>query len=101
MKIRGISLNYRDIVVANGGYPFPGKEQVVPCSDGAGQIVEVGSSVEGFEVGDQVIACFDPTNLCGPQKDWSHGHGGPVDGVLREYVAFPETAIVKIPRTPN
>ncbi|EHK95984.1 NAD(P)-binding Rossmann-fold containing protein [Glarea lozoyensis ATCC 20868] len=96
VKIRAVSLNYRDVVVANGGYPFPVKDQVVPCSDSAGEVIEIGSSVEGFAKGDRVIAVFDPTNLFGPQKDWHHGHGGPVDGVLREYVAFPSSALIKI-----
>jgi len=96
VKIRAVSLNFRDVVVANGGYLFPVKDKVVPCSDSAGEIIEIGSSVEGFAKGDHVIAVFDPTNLFGPQKDWNHGHGGPVDGVLREYVAFPGSALIKI-----
>jgi NADPH:quinone reductase-like Zn-dependent oxidoreductase len=97
VKIHAVSLNYRDIVVANGGYPFPVKEKVVPCSDAAGEVVEVGSALEGFTVGDRVIASFDPTNLYGPQVDWNHGHGGPIDGVLRQYVAFAGSAVAKIP----
>ncbi|KAF2019569.1 putative zinc-type alcohol dehydrogenase-like protein [Aaosphaeria arxii CBS 175.79] len=97
VKIRAVSLNFRDIGVANGGYPFPVKDGVVPCSDSAGEVIDVGSSVEGFAKGDNVIAVFDPTNLYGPQKDWKHGHGGPVDGFLREYAAVPASALVKIP----
>ncbi|CZR66682.1 related to zinc-containing alcohol dehydrogenase [Phialocephala subalpina] len=98
VKIEGISLNYRDIVIANGTYPFPIKENVVPCSDGAGEVIEVGSSVEGLEIGDHVIANFDAMNLYGQQKTWTHGHGGPIDGVLREYAAFPASVLVKIPK---
>ena len=98
VKIRAVSLNFRDVVIANGGYPFPVKDKVVPCSDCAGEIIEIGSSVEDFANGDNVMAVFDPTNLFGPQKDWNHGHGGPVDGVLREYVAFPGSALIKIPK---
>ena len=99
MKIHGIALNYRDIVIANGGYPFPIKENVIPCSDAAGEVVEVGSSVEGLDVCDHVVANFDVSNLYGQQKDWLHGHGGPIDGMLRQYVALPGTAVVKVPRT--
>lgn len=101
VKIHAVSLNYRDIVVANGQYPFPVKDKVVPCSDSAGEIVEIGSKVEGFKVGDRVVASFDPTNLFGPQRDWDHGHGGPIDGVLSEYVAFAGNAVVKIPESSN
>jgi hypothetical protein len=98
VKIRGISLNYRDIGVANGSYPFPVKEQVIPCSDGAGEVVKVGSSIEGLSIGDHVISVFDGSNLYGPQADWHHGHGGPVDGMLRQYVALSGTSVVKIPK---
>lgn len=39
------------------------------------------------------------TNYYGAQQDWENGLGGPIDGVLREYVAIPAAAIVKIPQT--
>ncbi|KFY09444.1 hypothetical protein V491_08171 [Pseudogymnoascus sp. VKM F-3775] len=97
LRIRGLSLNYRDLAVANGTYPFPVKDQVIPCSDAAGEIIEVGSLVEGLKVGDRVVANFDVTNLYGPQKDWNHGHGAPIDGFLREFAALPASAVTKIP----
>ena len=46
-----------------------------------------------------MIANFDVTNLYGPQQDWDHGLGGPIDGVAREYVPVPASAIVKIPKS--
>lgn len=39
------------------------------------------------------------TNLYGPQQDWNHGLGGPIDGALREYLPVPASAVVKIPKT--
>ena len=87
------------MVIANGGYPFPVAENFVPLSDAAGTIAEVGDGVTSLQKGDWAIANFDITNLHGPQADWEHGLGGPIDGVLREYVAIPETAIIKIPKT--
>jgi NADPH:quinone reductase-like Zn-dependent oxidoreductase len=97
LKIRAISLNYRDLTIAKGRHPYPLKDQVIPCSDAAGEIAEVGSRVEGFKVGDRVVASFDATHLYGPQQNWNHMHGGPVDGFLREFAALPATAVVKIP----
>ena len=99
VKIHATTLNYRDLVIANGQYPFPAKDDVVPLSDGAGTIAEVGSDVADLQKGDWVIANFDISNLYGTQKDWLHGLGGPIDGMLREYAAIPATAIVKIPKT--
>lgn len=89
----------RDLAITTGAYPFPVKDNVVPFSDGAGTIVDVGEAVSDLAKGDWAIANFDITNMYGPQKDWSNGLGGPIDGVLREYVAIPAAAIVKIPKT--
>lgn len=75
VKIKGISLNCHDIIIANGTYPFPVKDNVVPCSDGAGEITELGSSVEGFHIGDHVTN-FDALNLYGQQKTRTHDQGG-------------------------
>ncbi|POM69194.1 NAD(P)-binding Rossmann-fold containing protein [Phytophthora palmivora] len=97
VQIRGVALNYRDVAVADSTYPFPVNDGVVPCSDGAGVIVEVGSAVDDFKLGDKVISNFDVTNLYGPQLDWLHSLGGVVDGVLRQYVAFPAHVLTKMP----
>ena len=97
LEIHATSLNYRDLVIGNGGYPFPVKDNVVPLSDGAGTIVEVGSDVKTIEKGDYALSNFDVTNLYGPQQDWLNGLGGPIDGMLRQYIALPATSIVKIP----
>jgi NADPH:quinone reductase-like Zn-dependent oxidoreductase len=53
--------------------------------------------VKNLSKGDHVIGTFDPTNLFGQQMNWLNGHGGPVDGVLREYFTIPATAAVKLP----
>jgi NADPH:quinone reductase-like Zn-dependent oxidoreductase len=97
IAVKSVSLNFRDILVATGKYPFPVKDQVVPGSDAAGNIVEIGDGVSGFERGDKVIVAFDPTTLYGPMKNWGNGLGGPVDGVLREHIAVPAHAVVKVP----
>lgn len=49
------TLNYRDLVIANGGYPFPVKDDVVPLSDAAGTIDQIGSDVSGFEKGEHLV----------------------------------------------
>ncbi|KAL4801064.1 NAD(P)-binding protein [Aspergillus venezuelensis] len=97
IKVHAVSLNYRDIAIATSQYPFPVKDNVIPCSDAAGIIVAVGEGVKGLAPGDKVIGTFDPTNLYGPQEDWLNGQGGPVDGVLREYITIPGVAAVKLP----
>ncbi|KAF2144777.1 uncharacterized protein K452DRAFT_349778 [Aplosporella prunicola CBS 121167] len=100
IRVRAVALNYRDIIIAKSKYPFPVKDNLVPCSDAAGEIVEVGSSVtKALAKGDTVIGTFDPTNLYGPQQTVVHALGGPVDGVLRQYIVLPAEAVVKVPAT--
>lgn len=99
IKVRSVALNYRDIAISTSKYPFPVKDQVVPGSDAAGDVVEVGEGVVAFAPGDKVVAAFDPATLYGPMKSWNTGLGGPVDGVLREYIALPAQSMVKIPES--
>lgn len=98
VQLRAVTLNYRDAIVANGTYPFPVKDDLVPCSDGAGVVVEIGSAVEDLEIGDRVISNFDVNHLYGPLPDWDHSLGGCLDGMLRQYVAMPAQYLTKFPR---
>lgn len=97
INIKAVSLNYRDLVIANGKYPAPVKDKVVPCSDGAGVVEEVGESVKNFKKGDRVIGNFDPTHLYGPQLDGNDALGALRDGNLRDYIALPAISVIKIP----
>ncbi|CAG8109540.1 unnamed protein product [Penicillium olsonii] len=98
IKVHSVSLNYRDVGVALSLYPFPTKDNVVPCSDAAGVVVAVGEGVKNVAEGDHVISTFDPTNLYGQQMNWENGHGAPVDGVLREYITVAAAAVVQVPK---
>ncbi|RYN66231.1 hypothetical protein AA0118_g2758 [Alternaria tenuissima] len=99
IRIKGIALNFRDFAVATGKYPFPVKDNVVPCSDLSGEVVRMGNQVDDFAEGDRVIASFDLKTLYGAMPDWHHSLGGCYDGVLREYIALPSSALVKVPST--
>lgn len=97
VRVRGVTLNYRDLIVCNGQYPFPVKDDVVPCADSAGDVVAVGSAVTDVRVGDRVITSFNLTHVAGPLTDMSHALGGSVDGVLREYMAVPAQSVSRVP----
>lgn len=45
VKVAACSLNYRDLVIARSDYRAPVRENVIPLSDGAGEVVEVGPGV--------------------------------------------------------
>ncbi|OOF95580.1 hypothetical protein ASPCADRAFT_515919 [Aspergillus carbonarius ITEM 5010] len=99
IKVRSVALNFRDIDISTGHYPFPVKDHVIPGSDAAGDIVTVGEGVSDLQQGDKVIVAFDLATMYGPITGWGTGLGGPVDGVLREYIVVPAQAVVKVPDT--
>ncbi|KAF2021160.1 NAD(P)-binding protein [Aaosphaeria arxii CBS 175.79] len=96
VRIRSVALNFRDFAVSTGKYPFPVKENVVPCSDLAGEVVGLGSAVEDFSEGDKVIASFDLNTPSGAMQDWLHSLGGVYDGALRQFIALPWAVLVKV-----
>lgn len=99
VQIQAVSLNYRDLIIAKGQYPFPVQLPRIPCSDGAGNILAVGSKVTEFEVGDKVCTLFNTKHQAGAltQAGIMSGLGGALDGTLRQYAVFPETALVAAP----
>ena len=61
VKIRAISLNARDLQIATDQYPAPHaiKDDLVPVSDAAGEVVEIGDDVKDWQIGDRVCTvCF-------------------------------------------
>ncbi|KAK0389033.1 hypothetical protein NLU13_2609 [Sarocladium strictum] len=103
VKIQGASLNYRDLIVAKGTYPFPMKPSVVPGSDGAGTVVAVGKNVTRFKPGDKVVTLFNQQHIGGPldMNAMASGLGGALDGTLRSYAAFNEQGLVPLPKSLN
>jgi NADPH:quinone reductase-like Zn-dependent oxidoreductase len=99
VRVRAASLNYRDLLVIKGAYsrnlPLP----LVPLSDGAGEVVEVGPGVTRLKPGDRVAGCFFSRWDDGPIDDRAakSALGGAVDGMLAERVALPESGVVKVP----
>lgn len=99
VRIHACSINYRDLAMPRGGYQRNDKTPLIPFSDGAGEVVEVGSDVTEFTVGDRVAGCFfDDWDIGIPtEAQFRTARGGGIDGVLAEYVVFRERGAVKIP----
>ncbi|ETN46523.1 uncharacterized protein HMPREF1541_00708 [Cyphellophora europaea CBS 101466] len=99
VKIQAVSLNYRDLIIPKGMYPFPAAVPVVPCSDGVGKVVKIGAKVSEFSEGDSVATLFSQKHQAGPIKPaaMASGLGGALHGTLREYAAFPESGLVRAP----
>ncbi|GLB41522.1 putative alcohol dehydrogenase [Lyophyllum shimeji] len=99
VKVHAVSLQYRDLIVASGDYPVRVPDNLVPCSDMAGEIVDVGEDVKAWKVGDRVCANFATDHVYGdPTPDTQNtALGGQAQGVLTEYRAFPSHCLVSIP----
>jgi NADPH:quinone reductase-like Zn-dependent oxidoreductase len=99
VRVRATALNFRDLAVVMGVYPGPpGTGNVIPLSDGAGEVVETGEDVNRFKTGDRVAATFFKGYIAGPPRQFYAALGGPgVDGMLAEYVVAAETDLVRLP----
>lgn len=97
VRWRATSLNYHDLSVALGRIPT--EDGRIPMSDGAGEVVAVGTGVTRWQVGDKVMSQFFP--------DWQDGlptrhntvrmAGDRIDGCAVEYAAVSEQSVTRIP----
>ncbi len=100
VKLQAASLNFRDVMVVSGTYNPRMKLPAVPFSDGAGEVVEVGKKVTKWKVGDKVCSTVIPAWIDGGptgENAKSAIGAGKFDGVLREFAAFSENAVVAMP----
>jgi len=101
VRVRAASLNYRDLAILAESYlptlPLP----FVPASDASGEVVAIGEEVSRFKVGDRVVPSYT--------QGWHDGNptlelrtkrtlGGPLPGVLQEYVIVPAEDAIATPQ---
>lgn len=103
IKVDAVSLNYRDGEVITLGMGVPLEFPFVPASDMSGRVVAVGKNVSRFAVADQVVANFIPGWIDGTPLSWTEAptQGGPIQGLLSEYVVMPADWLVHAPKTLN
>ncbi len=99
IKLRVVSLNYRDLMVVKGLYnpniPLP----LIPFSDGVGEIVALGEGVTRVKIGDRVAGIFFQKWLSGKltEEKTRSALGGGIDGLLAEYAVLHEDGVVSVP----
>lgn len=99
VRVRAVSLNYRDLMIVLGKYNPKMHLPRIPASDGAGEVVTVGEGVTRVKAGDRVAGIF--------MQNWIDGAadaekirgalGGDIDGMLSEYVVLHEGGVVRVP----
>ena len=99
VRVGAVSLNYRDRLVAEDGMGMALDFPFTPGSDMAGTVAEAGEGVTRFAAGDRVIGTFWPGWIDGLATWPRAALGGPLPGVLSEYLLLPEDWAVAAPRT--
>jgi len=99
VRVHAVSLNYRDLLVVSGMYPGALPFPLVPTSDGAGVVAEVGPGVDRLKVGDRVAGTFFEDWASGrlTEREMATARGGATQGMLAEYVLSSADALVRIP----
>lgn len=101
IKVHATSINFRDFTMAIGTYPLPiSDEACIPLSDGAGEVIDVGSKVKKWRKGDKVVSIFNGAHQKGSDPDDEEaktGLGGGWDGMLAQHVVLPQDTVVRIP----
>ncbi|KEK22819.1 zinc-binding dehydrogenase [Bacillus gaemokensis] len=96
VKLRVAGLNHRDLFIMNNRNEMD--KPLIPGSDGAGIVVEIGEGVSNVTIDSEVII--------NPSIGWEFTHevpvlpqvlGGPTDGTFAEYVIVPAENIVSKP----
>jgi NADPH:quinone reductase-like Zn-dependent oxidoreductase len=99
VRMEAASLNFRDHMVVNGdlyrGVPLP----IVPVSDGAGTVLEIGEGVTRFKPGDRVTTFYKSRWIAGAMRpEWEGAEiGGPEPGVMRELACFDQYSLARAP----
>lgn len=100
VRVRAASLNYRDLAILKDRYqpelPLP----YVPASDASGEVVAVGDGVTRFRAGDRALPIYIQGWTDGPlppEQRRARTLGGPLTGVLQDYVVVPAEDAVAVP----
>jgi NADPH:quinone reductase-like Zn-dependent oxidoreductase len=99
LRMKAASLNYRDLLTVTGKYNPKQPLPLIPCSDGVGEVIEVGEAVGRVAAGDRVATLFAQKWWSGrpEQEKLRSTLGGPYDGTLAEYMVLDENGVVPVP----
>ncbi|OBA60564.1 hypothetical protein A5647_14210 [Mycobacterium sp. 1100029.7] len=97
VKVRASSLNFHDNVNLMGLLPGPWPR--VPMTDGAGEVVALGSGVDNLRPGDRVMGAFHPGWHDGPPDPEAKRDvpGDTGDGWLQQYRVADAAGLVRTP----
>jgi NADPH:quinone reductase-like Zn-dependent oxidoreductase len=99
VRLKAATLNYRDLLLVEGVYNPKQRLPIVPVSDGAGIVEEIGAGVTRFRPGDRVVTVLFQGWIGGEPTaaKLATGLGAGLDGVLCEYRVFDEAGLLPVP----
>lgn len=101
VKVHAAAVNFRDQLIVEDQYGVPRDDDLVPLSDGAGEIDAVGPGVDGWRVGDRVAGLYFAGWIDGPPPAGGPGLGlgapGEEGGLLAEQVLLRVDRVARIP----
>lgn len=100
VQMRMAALNARDLIVPERGYGrATGELPLIPVSDGVGVVAGTGEGVSRVKEGDRVCPTYFQNWIAGAPsvERFSSALGGPLDGVMADYVCLSEEGLVKVP----
>ncbi|MEL7197739.1 MAG: NAD(P)-dependent alcohol dehydrogenase [Pseudomonadota bacterium] len=100
VRVIAAGLNFRDLMILRGHYGTDLPENRIPLTDGVGVIEAIGEGVEGFAIGDRVVAAnfvdWDPEGGFGFHI-FGRDIGVTMDGWLAQKTVLPAKAAIKLP----
>lgn len=98
VKFGAFAVNSRDYQIVTGTFAPTQSLPIIPFSDGAGEVVQLGAGATRFRIGDRVAPLFFPDwisgDALGAERDRSSGLEVP--GVAREFGAYDENQLAKV-----
>ena len=98
VRFSAASINPRDYQIISGQFTPNVEFPLIPLSDGAGDVVAIGTGVTRVQPGDRVTPLFFPNwisgEALGDERKVSGGLESP--GVLREYGVYSQESVVKV-----
>jgi NADPH:quinone reductase-like Zn-dependent oxidoreductase len=99
VRVRAVSLNRGDLEILVPD-PHMNLTGLQPGSDAAGDVVRIGTAVTDIRVGEKVTSTYFRNWTDGPpsRANFEAALGATVPGVLADYVALDDTAVMPMPK---
>lgn len=98
VRVHAVSLNHGDLEMLkrDDGRDLTG---LIVASDAAGEVVALGKDAQGIRSGERITSLYFQDWVDGPAsaEKLAGALGGPLDGVLGDYIVLDDTAIAPMP----